>query len=229
MGSGSAAICNFTLQSNSGCAYTTLVFNLELDALSLKCLFFLVASKSLDTLAGLVNDPNPFTVKAVIQILTSVYPMLFRMLYELFTSCRVGRHLPSHLTLRCTNRNLRATWDTLVQCKTRILEFVWSSSVSIGVKLSAVKFLQRVILIQTRGVSDPRVVFCSLSPVIHLTFDLQYILACCKFAAPKQKRPEYLVLPRRPPVYLSNRIGSRRETPVGRYSRVPLYEPVSIR
>ena len=63
----------------------------------------------------------------------------------------------------------------LVQCKTRILELVWSPSVSIGVKLSAVKFLHRVILVQTRGVSDPRVVFYSLFPIIHLTFGLQYI------------------------------------------------------
>lgn len=31
-----------------------------------------------------------------------------------------------------------------------------------GVKLSAMKFMQRVILVQTRGVSDPRVVFYSL-------------------------------------------------------------------
>lgn len=41
----------------------------------------LVASQSLDTLAGLVNDPNPFTVKVVVQCLTTVYPLLFRMLY----------------------------------------------------------------------------------------------------------------------------------------------------
>jgi hypothetical protein len=45
---------------------------------------FIVASKSLDTLAGIVNDPNPFTVKAAIQTLTSMYPMIFRMLYESF-------------------------------------------------------------------------------------------------------------------------------------------------
>jgi symplekin len=71
---------------------------------------------------------------------------------------------------------MRPTWDTLVQCKTRILELLWSPTVSVGVKLSAVKFLQRVILVQTRGVSDPRVVFRSLSSITHLTFDLQYTL-----------------------------------------------------
>ena len=41
----------------------------------------LVASKSLDTLSGLVDDTNVMTVKVAIQCLTSVYPMLFRMLY----------------------------------------------------------------------------------------------------------------------------------------------------
>jgi symplekin len=40
-----------------------------------------VALKSLDTLAGLINDANINTVKVAIQCLTSVYPMLFRMLY----------------------------------------------------------------------------------------------------------------------------------------------------
>ena len=58
---------------------------------------------------------------------------------------------------RCTNRSNPAAWNTLSNCKARILDMVWSSTASAGVKFSAVKFLQRVILVQTRSVSDPRV------------------------------------------------------------------------
>ncbi|KAG1907771.1 Symplekin tight junction protein C terminal-domain-containing protein [Suillus fuscotomentosus] len=57
---------------------------------------------------------------------------------------------------RCTNRTLRQQWDVLSQCKARILEFIWSPTASTGVKVSAVKFMQRVIIVQTRGISDPR-------------------------------------------------------------------------
>lgn len=62
-----------------------------------------------------------------------------------------------NLTDRCTNRSNPSAWNTLSNCKTRVLEFVWSPTVPNGVKLAAVKFLQRVILVQTRGIPDPRV------------------------------------------------------------------------
>lgn len=48
-------------------------------------------------------------------------------------------------------------WDLLSQAKMKILEFVWSQHAPSGVKLAAIKFMQRVILVQTRGVNDPRV------------------------------------------------------------------------
>ncbi|KIK99799.1 hypothetical protein PAXRUDRAFT_822333 [Paxillus rubicundulus Ve08.2h10] len=95
-----------------------------------------LASQSVEPLASLLHDPNARTVKVAIQCLTTVCPLLFRLL--------------------CTNRTHRQQWDTLCQCKTRILEFVVLPTANNGVKLSAVKFMQRVILLQTRGVSDPR-------------------------------------------------------------------------
>lgn len=58
---------------------------------------------------------------------------------------------------------MRPQWDTLSQCKDRILNLVWSPHVNSGMKLSAVKFMQRLILVETRGVSDPRVRL--LSPI----------------------------------------------------------------
>lgn len=48
-------------------------------------------------------------------------------------------------------------WDALMVCKQRILDLLWSATSSAGIKLAALKFMQRVILVQTRGVSDPRV------------------------------------------------------------------------
>jgi symplekin len=63
-----------------------------------------------------------------------------------------------HLLLcRCTNRANSTPWTTLSSCKARITELVWAPNVHVGIKLSALKFLQRVVLVQTRGVSDPRV------------------------------------------------------------------------
>ncbi|KAF8587835.1 hypothetical protein K439DRAFT_1652134 [Ramaria rubella] len=95
-----------------------------------------LAAQSLDVLSGLLNDPSTFTVKVVIQCFATVYPLLFR--------------------LYCANRSLRQQWETLLRAKSRILEFLWSEHTSNGVKLSALKFTQRAILVQTRGISDPR-------------------------------------------------------------------------
>ena len=58
---------------------------------------------------------------------------------------------------RCVNRSNRKPWDILTQAKARILEFVWAPHVNAGLRISAVKFMQRVILVQTRGINDPRV------------------------------------------------------------------------
>jgi hypothetical protein len=57
----------------------------------------------------------------------------------------------------CTNKNERLQWDTLSRVKSRIIEFMWSPNAHAGVQFAAVKFLQRVILVQSRGIADPRV------------------------------------------------------------------------
>ncbi|KAJ7733250.1 Symplekin tight junction protein C terminal-domain-containing protein [Mycena maculata] len=95
-----------------------------------------LASQTLDTLAQLLDDPNPSIVKVVVSCLTTVYPLLFRLL--------------------CTNHSNPAAWNTLSTCKARILDFVWAPATNNGVRFSSIKFLQRVILVQTRGISDPR-------------------------------------------------------------------------
>lgn len=57
----------------------------------------------------------------------------------------------------CTNRSNPGSWNTLAAAKTRIIELVWAPNVNAGVRFCAVKFVQRVVLVQVRGVSDPRV------------------------------------------------------------------------
>ncbi|KAF9054369.1 Symplekin tight junction protein C terminal-domain-containing protein [Panaeolus papilionaceus] len=95
-----------------------------------------MAVRELDSLVQLIEDPSPAVVKVAIQILTGVYPLVFRYL--------------------CTNRSNVGPWNTISACKSRIIEMVWGANVNVGVKISAMKFVQRVILVQTRGVSDPR-------------------------------------------------------------------------
>ncbi|PPQ75883.1 hypothetical protein CVT24_000738 [Panaeolus cyanescens] len=95
-----------------------------------------MAVRELDSLVQLIEDPSVAIVKVAIQILTGVYPLVFRYL--------------------CTNRTNVGPWNTISACKSRIIEMVWGTNVNAGVKISAMKFVQRVVLVQTRGVSDPR-------------------------------------------------------------------------
>ncbi|KAF7294404.1 hypothetical protein MKEN_01432800 [Mycena kentingensis (nom. inval.)] len=95
-----------------------------------------LASQTLDTLAQLLNDTNKVLVKTVISCLTAVYPLLFRVL--------------------CANSSNPAAWNTLTTCKNRIIGLAWAAETTAGIRLTAIKFVQRVILVQTRGISDPR-------------------------------------------------------------------------
>jgi len=69
--------------------------------------------------------------------------------------------MPAALTLvianRCTNRDEKAIWDKMASIKSRVLG-LWDNE-SEGIRLACIKFVQRVILVQTPGASDPRVRF----------------------------------------------------------------------
>ncbi|KAF9269017.1 hypothetical protein L218DRAFT_916524 [Marasmius fiardii PR-910] len=95
-----------------------------------------MSSQSLDTLANLLHDPNPNNLKVAVQCFTTVYPLLFRFF--------------------CNNRSNPTAWHTLSSCKDTIIRFTQTSQVNLGVKISAFKFMQRAILVQTRGAFDPR-------------------------------------------------------------------------
>ncbi|KAJ1306905.1 hypothetical protein OPQ81_007888 [Rhizoctonia solani] len=95
-----------------------------------------IASSTLDAQVGLLGEQSAVYVKGAIHCLAASYPLLFRVL--------------------CSNRSARQQWDTLTAVKARILAFVEDSSLPLGIRLSAIKFMQRAILVQTRGVNDPR-------------------------------------------------------------------------
>ncbi|KAG8748374.1 hypothetical protein FRC10_005921 [Ceratobasidium sp. 414] len=97
-----------------------------------------IASSTLDAQVNLLNESAAVYVKGGIQCLAASYPLLFRVL--------------------CANRSARQQWDMLTATKSRILALLDDAALPLGVRLSAIKFMQRTILVQTRGINDPRVV-----------------------------------------------------------------------
>ncbi|CAE6446197.1 unnamed protein product [Rhizoctonia solani] len=95
-----------------------------------------IASSTLDAQVSLLGEQATVYVKGAIHCLAASYPLLFRAL--------------------CTNRSARQQWDTLLAAKSRVLAFVDDASLPLGIRQSAIKFMQRAILVQTRGVNDPR-------------------------------------------------------------------------
>ena len=84
--------------------------------------------------------------------------------WRAYASNRLDSDTDTGSCLRCSNRNYRQQWDVLNGAKTRILEMVYAQHTPAGVRIAAIKFMQRVILVQTRGVTDPRVRTAWLRP-----------------------------------------------------------------
>ena len=63
-------------------------------------------------------------------------------------------------------------WDGVSLAKKQIISFMELVTIPIGVKLSVVKFMQRVVLVQSRSGSDPRVTpsFLSVSHVAYSSY-----------------------------------------------------------
>ncbi|KAG8745157.1 hypothetical protein FRC12_014635, partial [Ceratobasidium sp. 428] len=95
-----------------------------------------IAGSTLDAQVNMLSESATVYVKGGIQCLAASYPLLFRVL--------------------CTNRSARQQWDTLTAAKTRILALLDDTTLPLGIRLSAIKLMQRTILVQTRGVNDPR-------------------------------------------------------------------------
>ena len=73
------------------------------------------------------------------------------------------RPLPSSIPSRCITRSNPAAWETMTSAKSRILDIVRTPEgiLASGVRLAAIKFAQRAVILQSRGTSsnapaDPR-------------------------------------------------------------------------
>ncbi|PWW79228.1 hypothetical protein C7212DRAFT_288366 [Tuber magnatum] len=93
-----------------------------------------LAVACLDTMVRLMDEREAGILKSVVQCSASVYPLIFRYI--------------------CNNREDAATWKKMDVLKAKILS-LWDTG-PVGVRLCCIKFVQRVILVQSRGVTDPR-------------------------------------------------------------------------
>lgn len=111
-----------------------------------------VAQSSLDALNRLLAGNSVSTIKAVIPIFSTIYPIIFRLLYA---------PLLTKLRNRATSRPPPGIHEVFQASKIRILSLALDPSAqpqSAGIKACAWKFVQKVLLAGTRAVAaDPRV------------------------------------------------------------------------
>ncbi|KAL7270748.1 hypothetical protein RUND412_006537 [Rhizina undulata] len=93
-----------------------------------------LAPMCLDTLVMLADEIETGILKSVVQCSASIYPLIFR-----------------HI---CQNREDAATWGKMDTLKAKILR-LWDTAPA-GVRVCCIKFVQRVILVQSKGYTDPR-------------------------------------------------------------------------
>lgn len=100
---------------------------------------------------------------------------------------------------RCENRQNTTPWDVLSRAKHRILGILESPRTPAGVQIAAIKFVQRVILVQSRGVSDPRVAqtlnFFKYSSLLTVTITIMSMHSSCRI---KPTQTSVCVLQTRP-------------------------------
>ncbi|KAK6540997.1 hypothetical protein TWF694_008378 [Orbilia ellipsospora] len=95
-----------------------------------------LALTCLEPLLTLLGELETGILKNVIQSSSSIYPLIFRYI--------------------CNNKTEAAAWQKMVSIKSKILSML--DSAAEGVRLACIKFVQRIILVQTPGASDPRLV-----------------------------------------------------------------------
>ncbi|KAK9461347.1 uncharacterized protein V1516DRAFT_675702 [Lipomyces oligophaga] len=88
----------------------------------------------LDTIKLLLEDNDPILRRHIIHCSSLIYPLVFK-----------------HM---CSNKSDRDVWHSLLELKSRILQ-IWEES-AIGMKIICIKFVQRVVAVQTPGTKDPR-------------------------------------------------------------------------
>ncbi|KAF3909175.1 Symplekin [Orbilia brochopaga] len=95
-----------------------------------------LALTCLGPLMTLLSELETGILKNVIQCSSSIYPLIFRYI--------------------CHNKTDVPIWQQMVAIKSKILSMLDTGAE--GVRLACIKFVQRIILVQTPGASDPRLV-----------------------------------------------------------------------
>jgi len=95
------------------------------------------------------------TIRAVIPIFSTIYPVIFKLLYVICAYSRI------HLMYRAMTRPSEQIYTNFMSARERIIGFVINPSAqpqNVGIKAAAWKFVQKVLIAGTRGASaDPRV------------------------------------------------------------------------
>lgn len=98
----------------------------------------------------------------------------------------------------CLDPSQQQLWVRAGEVKTRIMEYSVHPTTPLGVRLAAIKFLQRVILVHSKGASDPRVNEFSTNIILylktHLFRSLTTWIPLCIIAS-KSSRPSSIILP----------------------------------
>ncbi|KAF3919571.1 Symplekin [Dactylellina cionopaga] len=95
-----------------------------------------LALTCLEPLMTLLGELETGILKNVIQSSSSIYPSIFRYI--------------------CHNKTETAVWQQVIAIKSKILSML--DTAAEGVRLACIKFVQRIVLVQTPGASDPRLV-----------------------------------------------------------------------
>ncbi len=123
----------------------------------------LVAQSSLDALNRLLMGTTSVgTIKAVIPLFSTIYPIIFKLLYVSFDM--------TALTRRATSRPPSGIYEVFENSKARILSLALDRTAqpqSVGIKAAAWKFVQKVLLAGTRAAAaDPRVSLLTLGHLL---------------------------------------------------------------
>lgn len=122
-----------------------------------------LSSEVIPPLRAMLDAPaqDMQVVKSVVQAAASLYPLVFRRVYVrpvLYVQMPLNNTVDSFLTCLCSisRQNEAALWQDMSAMKLNILQRMDSAPVT--VRICCIKFVQKVVQVETPGViSDPRV------------------------------------------------------------------------
>ncbi len=122
-----------------------------------------LSSEVIPPLRAMLDAPaqDMEVVKSVVQAAASLYPLVFRRVYAipvLYVQMPLNNTVDSFLTCLCSisRQNEAALWQDMSAMKLNILQRM--DSAPVAVRICCIKFVQKVVQVETPGViSDPRV------------------------------------------------------------------------